>query len=56
MLAGMVAAAGGIHRRAALVAALVLALAGEWLGRWLFFVSVVPKNVAAAFTAGKEAA
>jgi DMSO reductase iron-sulfur subunit len=28
----------------------VLALAGEWLGRWLFFVSVVPKNMAAAFT------
>jgi DMSO reductase anchor subunit/ferredoxin len=27
-----------------------LALAGEWLGRWLFFVSVVPKNMAAAFT------
>jgi formate dehydrogenase iron-sulfur subunit len=38
-------------------AGLVLALAGEWLGRWLFFVSVVPKNVAAAFVAaGKEAA
>jgi formate dehydrogenase iron-sulfur subunit len=36
---------------------LVLALAGEWLGRWLFFVSVVPKNMAAAFTApGKAAA
>jgi DMSO reductase anchor subunit len=28
----------------------VLALLGEWLGRWLFFVSVVPKNMAAAFT------
>jgi DMSO reductase iron-sulfur subunit len=38
------------------VAALLLALAGEWLGRWLFFVSVVPKNVAAAFTGGKAAA
>lgn len=36
---------------------LALALAGEWLGRWLFFVSVVPKNIAAAFTApGKAAA
>ncbi len=34
---------------------LVLALAGEWLGRWLFFVSVVPKNVAAAFTSGRAA-
>ena len=29
---------------------LVLALGGEWLGRWLFFVSVVPKNTGAAFT------
>lgn len=28
---------------------LALALLGEWLGRWLFFVSVVPKNIAAAF-------
>jgi len=26
------------------------ALAGEWLGRYLFFLSVVPKNIAAAFT------
>jgi len=43
--------------RAATLVALVLALTGEWLGRWLFFVSVVPKNIAAAFTgAGKEAA
>lgn len=31
------------------IATLILALAGEWLGRWLFFVSVVPKNIAAAF-------
>jgi DMSO reductase anchor subunit len=36
---------------------LLVALAGEWLGRWLFFVSVVPKNLAAAFTtAGRRAA
>lgn len=28
------------------------ALSGEWLGRYLFFVSVVPKNIAAAFTSG----
>ena len=26
-----------------------LVLFGEFLGRWLFFVSVVPKNIAAAF-------
>ncbi|HEX5226111.1 MAG TPA: DmsC/YnfH family molybdoenzyme membrane anchor subunit [Bryobacteraceae bacterium] len=37
-------------------AAFVLALVGEWLGRWLFFVSVVPKNVAAAFAASGRAA
>jgi formate dehydrogenase iron-sulfur subunit len=40
----------------AAVATLLLALAGEWLGRWLFFVSVVPKNMAAAFTSGRRAA
>ncbi len=28
-----------------------LALLGEWGGRWLFFISVVPKNIAAAFSA-----
>ena len=37
-------------------AAFALALAGEWIGRWLFFVSVVPKNIAAAFTASGRAA
>ena len=30
---------------------LLFALSGEWAGRWLFFVSVVPKNMAAAFSA-----
>jgi formate dehydrogenase iron-sulfur subunit len=34
----------------AVVGAFALALAGEWLGRWLFFVSVAPKNTAAAFS------
>jgi formate dehydrogenase iron-sulfur subunit len=38
------------------IATLSLALAGEWLGRWLFFVSVVPKNTAAAFTNGGKVA
>ncbi len=38
------------------VAALVIALAGEWMGRWLFFVGVVPKNMAAAFSAARRAA
>lgn len=44
------------HSRFAAAAALTLALGGEWLGRWLFFVSVVPKNIAAAFTASRGAA
>jgi DMSO reductase anchor subunit len=39
------------------VAAFVLALGGELLGRYLFFVSVVPKNMAMSFFGGqKEAA
>ena len=36
--------------------AFTMALAGEWLGRYLFFVSVVPKNTAAAFTSGERIA
>jgi DMSO reductase anchor subunit len=36
--------------------AFALALAGEWLGRYLFFVSVVPKNIAAAFSSGERVA
>ncbi|MSV34364.1 MAG: 4Fe-4S ferredoxin [Bryobacterales bacterium] len=39
-----------------ITAAFVAALAGEWLGRYLFFVSVVPKNIAAAFTSGERLA
>lgn len=39
----------------AAAATLLAALAGEWLGRWLFFVSVVPKNTAAAFPARRAA-
>ena len=34
---------------------LLLVLSGEWLGRWLFFVTVVPKNLGAAFTGAKVA-
>jgi formate dehydrogenase iron-sulfur subunit len=37
-------------------AALALALAGEVMGRYLFFVSVVPKNIAAPYLAEKERA
>ena len=36
--------------------AFALSLGGEWLGRYLFFVSVVPKNIAAAFTSGERVA
>jgi hypothetical protein len=36
-------------------AAFILALAGETVSRYLFFVSVVPKNVASTFT-GRRAA
>jgi DMSO reductase anchor subunit len=40
-----------------MTAALVLALAGEIVGRYLFFVSVVPKHMAAPYlAAGSEAA
>jgi hypothetical protein len=38
-------------------ASLALAFGGEILGRYLFFVSVVPKNMAASYlSAGKAAA
>jgi formate dehydrogenase iron-sulfur subunit len=58
---GILVAAGFLlpwsaHSRATLVGTLAIALAGEWLGRWLFFVSVVPKNIAAAFSAGRASA
>ncbi|MDE3167497.1 MAG: 4Fe-4S ferredoxin, partial [Acidobacteriota bacterium] len=43
-------------RLAVSIAAFALALAGEWLGRWLFFVTVVPKNMAAGFTARPKVA
>jgi DMSO reductase anchor subunit len=42
--------------RIAISIALAIALAGEFLGRYLFFASVVPKNMAAAYLAGKKRA
>ena len=45
--AGIVRSARGIVRLWFCGAAFVFALAGEFLGRYLFFVSVVPKNIAA---------
>jgi formate dehydrogenase iron-sulfur subunit len=38
------------------VLAFALGLASELMGRWLFFVSVVPRNMAAAFTGSRRAA
>lgn len=37
------------------LAVLLAALAAEWLGRWLFFVSVVPKSMAATFSVRRAA-
>src|SRR5262249_47447473 len=56
MVAGILAPIAFASSTAATGAAFALALAGEWIGRWLFFVSVVPKNMAATFSAGKAAA
>jgi hypothetical protein len=58
---GLLIAAGIVlplatHGEAIAIVTLALALGGEWLGRWLFFVSVVPKNIAAAFTTAGRAA
>ena len=39
-----------------LAIAFLLVLLGEILGRYLFFVSVVPKNMAASYMSGREAA
>jgi hypothetical protein len=45
------------HWTFAMALAFVTALCGEWLGRWLFFVTVVPKNMAAVFSSrSREAA
>ena len=43
-------------RPVALLAGFATALAGEIIGRYLFFVSVVPKNMAASYIAAREAA
>jgi formate dehydrogenase iron-sulfur subunit len=58
---GVLAVAGVLLPLAAtsgwmIAVAFPMALAGEWLGRYLFFVSVVPKNIAAAFTSGERMA
>jgi formate dehydrogenase iron-sulfur subunit len=45
-----------IDSQPAAMATTALAVLGEVVGRWLFFVSVVPKNMAAAFTKEGRAA
>jgi hypothetical protein len=44
------------HGRLLTSAAFALALAGEILSRHLFFVSVVPKNMAAPYLAASQSA
>jgi DMSO reductase anchor subunit len=44
------------HSMAGLTAALALAFCGEIVGRYLFFVSVVPKNMAASYLSSHKAA
>ncbi|HTS36556.1 MAG TPA: DmsC/YnfH family molybdoenzyme membrane anchor subunit [Candidatus Solibacter sp.] len=61
LLRGALLLAGGIALPlsgllSARFAAIVLALAGEIAGRYLFYVSVVPKNIAAPYLAGQERA
>ena len=51
LVAAGIVAPLALESRAVVLGAFVLAFAGEWLGRWLFFVSVVPKNMGAAFSA-----
>ena len=56
ILAGIVLPVATSNPTAAVIT-LLIALCGEWLGRWLFFVSVVPKNLGAAFSSSlREAA
>jgi Fe-S-cluster-containing dehydrogenase component/DMSO reductase anchor subunit len=55
-LAMLVAAGIVLPLIGALAWSFALAIAGEFLGRWLFFVSVVPKNTAAAFPTSRRVA
>jgi formate dehydrogenase iron-sulfur subunit len=62
LLRGALLIAGGIalpllsSSHVGLALALALALGGEIVGRYLFYVSVVPKNIAASYIAGGAAA
>lgn len=54
LLGGGVVLPLAAHSGQGAIAALALALAGEIAGRWLFFVSVVPKSIASAFLAAER--
>jgi formate dehydrogenase iron-sulfur subunit len=59
LLRGALLIAGGIALpllSSGLAAAFAVALAGEILGRYLFYVSVVPKNMAAPYVASRKEA
>lgn len=61
LLRGALLLAGGIAlplvgSRPASIVALLLAFAGEIVSRYLFYVSVVPKNIAASYLAAQEVA
>jgi DMSO reductase iron-sulfur subunit len=55
LVAASMVAPLALEGKVAAVGAFALALAGELLGRWLFFVSVVPKDMGAAFSAVPKA-
>jgi Fe-S-cluster-containing dehydrogenase component/DMSO reductase anchor subunit len=54
LVAAGIVAPLALEGRTAVIGAFALALAGEWLGRWLFFVTVVPKDMGAAFSAARR--
>jgi formate dehydrogenase iron-sulfur subunit len=62
LLRGALLVMGGIilplraHVAAGLVLAFAAAFIGEIIGRYLFFVSVVPKNMAACYLSSQKAA
>jgi DMSO reductase anchor subunit len=56
LMAAALAVAYSAGGRWSAIAALLLAAGSELLGRYLFFVSVVPTNIAAGYLAAQEAA
>lgn len=56
LLAGGVILPSMTSSRVASICALLLALASELAGRWLFFVGTTPKNIASGFVVAEKAA